>query len=35
MCIFESDTVKSDSTMQIFRNYEIFQDLIQTVGFLY
>ena len=33
LCIFENDTVKSDSSMQI--NYEIFKDLIQTVGLLY
>ena len=33
LCIFESDTVKSDSPMQ--ENYEIFKDLIQTVGLLY
>ena len=34
MCIFESDTVKSDCPMQ--ENYEIFKDLlIQTVGLLY
>ena len=32
-CIFESDTVKSDCPVQIFRkNDEIFEDLIQTVG---
>ena len=32
-CIFESDTVKSDCPVQIFRkNDEIFKDLIQTVG---
>ena len=29
MCIFESDTVKSDCPIQ--ENYEIFKDLIQTV----
>ena len=28
MCIFESDTVKSDCPMQ--ENYETFKDLIQT-----
>ena len=33
MCIFENDTVKSDCPMQ--ENYEIFKDLIQTVGLLY
>ena len=33
LCIFESDTVKSDCPMQ--ENYEIFKDLIQTVGLLY
>ena len=32
LCIFESDTVKSDCSMQ--ENYEIFKDLIQTVGLL-
>ena len=32
MCIFESDTVKSDCPMQ--ENYEIFKDLIQTVGLI-
>ena len=33
MCIFESDTVKSDCPVQIFRkNDKIFKDLIQTVG---
>ena len=33
LCIFESDTVKSDCSVQIFRkNDEIFKDLIQTVG---
>ena len=32
MCIFESDTVKSDCPMQ--ENFEIFKDLIQTVGLL-
>ena len=33
LCIFESDTVKSDCPVQIFRkNDEIFKDLIQTVG---
>ena len=33
MCIFESDTVKSDCPVQIFQeNDEIFKDLIQTVG---
>ena len=31
MCIFETDTVKSDSPVQIFRK----EDLIQTVGLLY
>ena len=30
---FERDTVKSDCPMQ--ENYEIFKDLIQTVGLLY
>ena len=30
MCIFENDTVKRDCLMQ--ENYEIFKDLIQTVG---
>ena len=36
LCIFESDTVKSDCPKQIFlENYEMFKDLIQTVGFLY
>ena len=29
LCIFESDTVKSDCPLQ--ENYEIFKDLIQTV----
>ena len=29
---FESDTVKSDCRMQ--ENYEMFKDLIQTVGLL-
>ena len=33
LCIFESDTVKSDCPMQ--GNYEMFKDLIQTVGLLY
>ena len=33
LCIFESDTVKSDCPMQ--ENYEIFKDLTQTVGLLY
>ena len=33
LCSFESDTVKSDCPMQ--ENYEIFKDLIQTVGLLY
>ena len=33
MCISESDTVKTDCPMQ--ENYEIFKDLIQTVGLLY
>ena len=33
LCIFESDTVKSDCPMQ--ENYEIFKDLKQTVGLLY
>ena len=33
LCIFQSDTVKSDCSVQIFRkNDEIFKDLIQTVG---
>ena len=32
MCIFESDTVKSHCPMQ--EHYEIFKDLIQTVGLL-
>ena len=32
LCIFESDTVKKDCPMQ--ENYEIFKDLIQTVGLL-
>ena len=32
LCIFESDTVKSDCPVQIFRKMdEIFEDLIQTV----
>ena len=31
--MYESDTVKSDCPMQ--ENYEIFKDLIQTVGLLY
>ena len=36
MCIFEGDTVKRDCPVQIFeKNYEIFQDLIQTVGLPY
>ena len=30
---FENDTVKSDCAMQ--ENYEMFKDLIQTVGLLY
>ena len=30
---FESDSVKSDFPMQ--ENYEIFKDLIKTVGFHY
>ena len=33
LCIFESNTVKSDCPMQ--ENYKIFKDLIQTVGLLY
>ena len=33
LCSFESDTVKSACPMQ--ENYEIFRDLIQTVGLLY
>ena len=34
LCIFESDTVKSDCPVQIFRKMdEIFEDLIQTIGF--
>ena len=33
LCIFESDTVKSDCPMQ--ENYEIFKDFSQTVGLLY
>ena len=33
MCIFENDIVKSDCPMQ--ENFEIFKDLIQTVGLLY
>ena len=33
LCIFENDTVKSDCPMQ--ESYEIFKDLIQTVGSLY
>ena len=33
MCIFESDTVKSDCPMK--ENCEIFKDLIQIVGLLY
>ena len=32
MCIFENDTIKSNCPMQ--ENYEIFKDLIQTVGLL-
>ena len=34
---FESDTVKSDCPVQIFRKFkdEIFKDLIQTVGLPY
>ena len=34
LCIFESDTVKSDCYIQIFRKM-IFKDLIQTVGLPY
>ena len=33
MCIFESETVKSDCPMQ--ENYVIFKHFIQTVGLLY
>ena len=33
LCIFENATVKGDCPMQ--ENYEIFKDLIQTVGLLY
>ena len=33
LCIFQSATVKSECPMQ--ENYEIFKDLIQTVGLLY
>ena len=33
LCIFESDTVKSDCPLQ--ENYEIFKDLIKTLGLLY
>ena len=33
MCIFESDTIKSDCPMQ--ENYKIHKDLIQAVGLLY
>ena len=33
MYIFESETVKSDCPMQ--ENYDIFKDLIQTVGLLH
>ena len=33
MFFFESATVKSDCLMQ--ENYELFKDLIQTVGLLY
>ena len=33
MCVFESDTVKSDCPVQIFRKMiKIFKDLIQTFG---
>ena len=36
LCNFESDTVKSDCPVQIFRkNDKIFKDLIQTVGLPY
>ena len=36
LCIFESDTVKSDCPVQIFsKNDEIYKDLIQTVGLPY
>ena len=35
MCNFESDTVKSDRPVQMFKNDEIFKDLIQTVGLPY
>ena len=36
MCIFESDTVKSDCPVQIFKeNNEIMKHLIQTVGLPY
>ena len=33
LCIIESDTVQCDYPMQ--ENYEIFKDLIQTVGLPY
>ena len=33
LCIFENDAVKSDCPMQ--ENYDIFKDLIKTVGLLY
>ena len=33
LCIFERATVKSDCPIK--ENYEIFKDLIQTVGLLY
>ena len=32
---FESDTVKSDGPVQIFRKMMIIKDLIQTVGLPY
>ena len=36
LCIFESDTVKSDCLVPIFlENDEIFKDLLQTVGLHY
>ena len=36
MCIFESDTVKIDCPIQIFRKMiKKFKDLIQTVGLPY
>ena len=36
MCIFESDTVKSDCPVQIFRkNDKIFKNLLHTVGLPY